>query len=162
MAKRKVVSNFVTIDPSSRSMGVAIWNTEQPAPVGTALFKGKHGEDWSESMLQIGKDLNALLKDGTYYKVFCEQPAYMAGSHQTAASGALVKLTHSAGVAAGICIAHGIYFEYVPINQWKGNLSKDVVNKRIRKILADESLCETFVDDEWDAVGIGLFVKGLF
>jgi hypothetical protein len=96
-------------------------------------------------------------------KVYCEMPPFIQTSAQ---SGAQAKLMHSCGVIAGLCIALGkkpCAFEYVNVNDWKGNLPKEVVMKRIVKIFNDHRLtCPPYAKDEWDAVGIGFYLKGLF
>ncbi len=158
---------IMTVDPSSRSMGVALWNARKwkifDLPIDTRLFKGSKCSSWEGSSRCIGESLAYLMNTHQIIKVFCEQPAYMQGSHQSAAGGALVKLTHSAGMVAGMCYLLGCGFEYVAINKWKGNLPKSVVNDRIREIILDRSGKQcVFQQDEWDAVGIGFYLKGVF
>lgn len=160
----------MTADPSSRSMGVALWSTKTwkiqgkyTLPVSTHLLQGSQCDDWDRSVRRIGEGISKIFNSHQITKVYCEQPAYMPGSHQTAGSGGLVKLTHSAGMIAGICYYLGIRFEYVPINQWKGNLPKKVVNDRIKAHYKEVHGKEVvFQQDEWDAVGIGLYLKGIF
>ncbi len=72
---------------------------------------------------------------------------------------------HSAGMIAGICACQDVEpaFEYVDVNNWKGNLKKDIVIKRITRTYNEAGLkFKPFTKDEWDAVGIGLYLKGFF
>jgi len=57
----------------------------------------------------------------------------------------------------------GISFLPIPVNQWKGQLPKKIVIKRIQKIIPRRNL-ETLQpkDDCWDAIGLGLHVRGVF
>jgi hypothetical protein len=80
-----------------------------------------------------------------------------AKGYAVAASGDLVKLSCLVGMIAGLCKAMGIIIYLVPVAKWKGQLTKEAVIYRIEKILGK---C-TYEKDEWDAVGIGLWAKGL-
>lgn len=158
----KPAKNYMTVDPSSRSVGVAIWREGELKPSGVYLLKPRK-KNWLDSAIQIGQEIQALIIACDVEKVYCEMPAYMAGSHTTAAGGALVKLTTSAGIVAGICVSQFIPFEYVEICKWKGNLPKEEVIRRICKLYKfKNSKAAPYKADEWDAIGIGLYVQGEF
>lgn len=94
-----------------------------------------------------------------------------AGGHMAAKKGDLGKLMRSVGRIEELCRRQSVrYFEH-PVPRWKGQLPKTVVNRRICRILEkvcrprdpkaclEELGCKTHA---WDAVGIGLFAKGVF
>ncbi len=93
--------------------------------------------------------------------VYCEFPAFFqsSGGQKTAKSGALVKLVFTVGATAETCRTLGIQFIPVPVNQWKGQLPKEVVEERVMKRLKGVPFAP-FDDHCIDSVGIGLYVKG--
>ena len=156
----------MTVDPSSRSMGVAVWSARRwktlDVPVSTYLLKGSPSDEWTVSAAQIGAQVASIMRDFNIIAVHCEFPPFIQTSAQ---SGAQAKLMHSAGMIAGLCAAQETppTFDYVDVNTWKGNLPKALVIKRVADIYHKANIeCPTFRNDEWDAVGIGLYLKGKF
>lgn len=94
--------------------------------------------------------------------VYCEMPILFEGEfgHAVVAKGDLQKLTALVGAFLGVCSIHGIRFKPILVNEWKGQMPKPVVNRRIRAILGVDT--KAYKRDEWDAVGVGLFAKGFF
>lgn len=98
--------------------------------------------------------------------VVCEWPQSFTsvGGRAAAGAGSIIKLAFGIGqlaLAADAC--GGAKFIPVPVAQWKGNLPKRIVIKRIKKRLTPARL--EYLEPEshsWDAIGIGLFCKGLF
>lgn len=91
---------------------------------------------------------------------YCEQMAVFSGSakgNACAASGALIQLAALTGMLDIVATMRKSSFEYVPIRDWKGNMSKGAVESRItRRIgMCPQSHCA-------DACGIGLFKKKFF
>ena len=79
-----------------------------------------------------------------------------------AARGDLVKLSIFVGMLcyrARLLVGPENVF-FVPVNQWKGQLSKELVELRIKKFYASRNFHAKFTSHEWDAVGIGLHVLG--
>lgn len=73
--------------------------------------------------------------------------------------GDLVKLVMVVGSIVGI-LSTGCYeIILIPVNRWKGQLPKDVVNKRVERFYGSNN-CKGFKTHAWDAVGIGLYYKG--
>lgn len=91
----------------------------------------------------------------------CELPTYFERKHVAASSDAVIKLAIQAGAFAGVTALHGARFDYAPVQRWKGQLSKELVQRRIRKKLGVLH-CVGFHRDVWDAVGIGLWRQGKF
>jgi hypothetical protein len=90
-----------------------------------------------------------------------EWPKFMeSGGGQTVArTDSLVKLVACAGRIVQVFRGLGVPVTLVPVADWKGQLPKEVVNKRIVKRLG-EAACEDFQTHAWDAVGVGLWAKG--
>lgn len=159
----------ITIDPSTHSTGVAFWRvdgfTSHPRPVkptATALLTSRE-KDWKVSTVDIVEQFRRLMMekrvDQKTCLVYCEQPAYQQGNHHTAATGGLVKMAHFCGVLSSVVLD----FRYVGINEWKGNLPKDLVTQRIQEYYGScPELWQSWKKDIWDAVGIGLFLFGEF
>ena len=155
---------LISIDPGTKKTGVALWPLEWCGglvkPLAVHLLKGK-GKDWQVSSESVRSQLAAVLQAYNTHqaKTVCEQPQYLASKMVTTTSGALVKMAHLCGLLASV--APG--FTYVGINEWKGNLPKDVVIKRIKRYYASEPLVYAdWKDDAWDAVGVGLYQNGEF
>jgi hypothetical protein len=94
--------------------------------------------------------------------VYFEEPVFFTdgGSTAVAASGSLVKLSMATGAMAQVAWGKGAEVKMAPVVQWKGQLPKKVVNKRICKLLKCSS--RAYTSHAWDAVGIGLWAKGFF
>lgn len=150
----------LTIDPSVRSCGWAFWDNDRLKASG--LVRSSHkDDDWQTGGQGIGAVLRAIGRRNKIDKVYCEFPAFHGGTKGavTASSGALVKLSWMVGFLDGLFTPEFIPFELVPVNKWKGQLPKEVINERIKKILP-ESVWKNFKKDTWDAVGLGLFIHG--
>lgn len=161
---------MISIDPSIHSCGVALWRVEdlkrpprRPAtPTSVHLLTAREVE-WQASAAKIAEQFAALLQskqvDPTKCLVYCEQPQYLPSKFHTTATGGLVKMAHLCGLLSGVCPKFG----YVEISRWKGNLSKDMVESRIKKYYEGKPLLwKQWKKDMWDAVGIGLYVQGEF
>ncbi len=96
--------------------------------------------------------------------VFYEQPQYFESANASARRGDLAKLCMAAGSMVALFEKNETGYpviEPVAIYNWKGQVSKQVTQNRIKKRLpkADEYCTSEHI---WDAVGIGLYVKGQF
>jgi hypothetical protein len=91
-----------------------------------------------------------------------------AGGHMAAKKGDLGKLLRSVGRIEELCRSRDVRYVEHSVPQWKGQMSKDLVNRRICRVL--DSVCFGRAFDRlvamgcrthaWDAVGIGLYAKG--
>lgn len=161
---------FVSLDPGQRT-GVAVWSNDQRRalvpPLTVDYWTATEG-DWALRCRALGFKLHGFLstnRNRGVSNVICELPAFFEGEkgHAAAAKGDVVKLSYLVGVYAGMCHAQGVGFTLVPVREWKGQLSKKIVAARIRKRIGDQALDDMeFHGDIWDAVGIGLYVKGHF
>lgn len=161
-----MAKHVITIDPGSESTGVAVWTDGIDHPSETFLltpesrqpdvFIRTHG-----LVVQLNQILNDLATRGRIDLVVCEFPEVFmsAGSVAAAQSGSLLKLAYVCGAYGTLTALNGIKFQPVPVREWKGNLSKNQVIRRIRRTLGN-AICASYKNDEWDAVGIGLWYRG--
>jgi Holliday junction resolvasome RuvABC endonuclease subunit len=97
---------------------------------------------------------------------YIEQPGFFpsAGGYRTAASGDLIKLTLSAGAVHGALAIVGVHnIRFVPPSEWKGQLPKRVVDKRLASHLKmKERLMKRHLptSHERDALAMVLSMRG--
>jgi len=171
MAKSKGVE-IVTIDPGTKTTGVAFWDRETwkdlVPPTDVFAIAASSANNWYTRMAGIIDALDGLFAERTVLRAYIELPTFMQ-SHkgQTAAkSGSLVKLSAMFGAVYMSC--HNIAAKVKPVRivDWKGQLPKNVTERRIRKRLGnlehEGGIGVSVPSDCWDAVGIGLWAKGHF
>lgn len=147
----------MSIDPGLSGSGYAIWEKDRLQKSGVVASRAK---GWREQGEQVAAELHSISRAHTVEKVFCEYPEYFqsAGGLVTARSGSLVKLAWFCGFLNALFATEFIPFEFVEVNLWKGQLKKDIVEQRVKRILRCKT--DTIVSHAIDAVGIGLFVHG--
>jgi len=180
----------ISIDPGTKTTGVALWNTltwgELCEPLETWEVSSNLN-DWFDRVVSIGDMLTEHVAYFKVQRVYIELPQHRedALGKKAARRNDIVKLAIAASWYGNVCTFSQpeARVEWVPIIQWKGNLSKEQTQKRIEKKLGklmyrihaerDDSTGrfidklsspETIQprDDVYDAVGIGLWAKGLF
>lgn len=164
-------SYVIAIDPSVSSCGIARWRFTTWARWEKALppeevhlwHPPSKAKAWHEKMNWMARALDIYIAEADLpiHSVGCELPMMVRGGGEVVAnSGALVKLSCCVGAFAGVCAMHDVEFVPVPVHDWKGQLPKTMVNRRIKKLLGAAN-CREFRADIWDAVGIGLYMKGV-
>lgn len=171
------MSSLLAIDPGLGSTGWAYWDKigyekiTPPDAFGliTPRDHGENSDGWWGRANNRSDDLFSCIRtvvkgDVDLLKVFCEMPRFFsgnAGGHAAAETGSIMKLAYLVGSYARSFRMAGASFTIVPVMEWKGQLPKEVVNKRIVQLLGEKA-CTNFRRDAWDAIGIGLHVKGVF
>lgn len=156
-------------------MGYAIWDYDsrvwkrREPPVSFGVIKSTKQERWVFRVQETMTSFTAMLEEfinhtGPVRYAAVEWPQFFdsAAGHRTARHGDLTKLTYTVGYLT--CVMHILRVmtvELVPVNDWKGQLPKSLVTKRIKNILGEE-VCKGIDTHAWDAVGIGLYCKGHF
>lgn len=158
----------LSIDPGVTGTGVALWSIRDwkrlcgPMECFNVYPSGDKPtqRNWYTRGWDVIEKVKASVPLGRVRWVYLEFPAYFqsAGGRVTARSGDLVKLSTFVGMLTGQ-LGRRVYL--VPVNDWKGDLSKSVVELRIRQLLGPE-VCKGWTQHTWDAVGIGLYMKGHF
>jgi hypothetical protein len=157
----------LSIDPG-QEMALALWPHRMPKlrpPISILMITPRKGSSWAGRVDSVmGAFVESLALYMKMYRIkraFCEWPGYFddQAGQLTASTGALVKLTYAVGRTAQALRERGI--EFVPINvaDWKGQTSKEIVERRIRRRLGDAA-CAEFEKHMWDAVGLGMVAKG--
>ncbi len=152
---------MLSVDPGIHT-GYALWYKQKLEKVGTLNFKGILWEDKAYSVLkQFDFLLRTTATDVT--EVVIEFPGYMhgTGGHMVATSGDLVKLAVMTGMLMSCAKLYGARVVAVPVNQWKGQLPKDVCKARVLRKMPGMGM-EKLSDHAWDAIGIGLWKLGRF
>lgn len=170
--RNKNASRYLALDPGV-DFGWAIFEVGSPIPIQFGVFNSKRSKKWLERVSDSAGELEAILRCNRGIRsVYCEWPQFFdnSGGRAVAIKGDLTKLAVAVGCFMEVCRAQFVDFKPVPINQWKGQLPKDVTNRRIQATLEarDSTIFEEggglfgLRSHAWDAVGIGLWVGGYF
>lgn len=159
-------------------MGVAAWRIAGvklgKVPERVKVIRPTASPKWLKRGLNSGRMLVRFIREleqegWDVKKIYCEEPAFMgtAGGRTSARSGALVKLSIQVGRVAQIADEWGASFHLVAVQDWKGNMSKAKTVERIQRVMGpawkqvlSNPNKKSEPDHDWDAVGIGLHVKG--
>lgn len=164
---------LLAIDPAIGSLGWAYWAGRRLdtdcAPLLTGLVRCKdQGEWWQRAHYQTEKLIGELQLAGidlhNVKHVICEMPIFFSGTGGGVAAvetGSLQKLCVHIGTLAQAFQQRGIEFELVTVREWKGQLPKEVVIQRLKKMIP-RPYWRQYEADIWDAIGIGLWKKGVF
>jgi len=165
LKQRAVTNNFLTVDPGSREnggTGIAYFSKTQVKPVLTKQLTGK-GKDWSSRADNVLFQYRTFLEHNTslyvLYDIYIERPQYFNTfkGQVTAESDSLFKLIYLYGRIWEATLHTKNNPIFVKIAHWKGQLNKSQVSNRVEKICGKK-----YSGDVCDAVGIGLYLKGLF
>lgn len=150
-------AEFMTIDPGGTGSGWALWSKGWKLLSNGVVIPPGTGEDkWEERAYYTVSSLSRVAKCAGCSLGFVEYPAFFqANGGGVASSGALVKLAWFVGLVCGKLPMH---VELVTVGEWKGQLPKAVVERRIREILPGVKA----KSHDWDAIGIGLYKAGRF
>lgn len=152
---------FLAVDPGIGGTGAALFTPGCKVPQ-TWVFNAKRTLPWWQRALSIAGDIDRLQREYRFSTCFCECPQFFASAsgEMVAGRGDLVKLSIAVGAVAGV-LRQSAKFYPIEVNVWKGQLTKENVNRRIARTLGAVNVGD-FVSHAWDAVGIGLFAKGKF
>lgn len=152
---------FMTVDPGLGGTGWAVFaeGTILPRAFGI-LNRPPPKLDWTDRAEWLAFCLEETIAEYPAPKVYIEYPAYFAsvGGEMVAKRGDLCKLTYLVGMLAGRgCLyANSIL---LPVNQWKGQLPKKVVENRVKKVLGNE-FNGKYPSHVYDSIGMGFYLKG--
>ncbi len=169
------LGNFISIDPGLGGTGYAIWSRERANVLETPIVSSSI-EAPSEGPIEMRMNwlcvaLRKVCSDHKVVEVVIEQPQFMEGGKGLVAArdGDLVKLSILTGALIGqmwrwengndVAASYGTHL--VPVNQWKGNMSKELTDARVKQRLP-KWRNGSGTSHESDAVGIGLYAKGMF
>ncbi len=153
---------LLAIDPGVES-GWACWDggqtfiAEPPDSWGEIIIPGEL--DFYTRAAAVIQQLQVLIVQLKPTVAAIEWPSYMGseGGMKSLTSGALVKLAYMVGRTHELLSHYHVPTTFVPVNDWKGNAKKNVIERRIRERLPGCAI----KGHAWDAVGIGLYVRGV-
>lgn len=171
---------FLTVDPGITGTGLVLWRDDDIQPVSSFLIRipSKFGE-WHERAHYTSENFDTIL-DGLvieypelssisgsrpvaapHNKVYVEYPRLFgtASGVASAERGDVFKLVFLVGIIAGKVWKLGFEFVPLPVNDWKGNLSKEIIANRCSRALGRPT--SDFPNHVTDAVGMGLYIKGV-
>lgn len=156
---------FITWDPGFGGTGFALFSRTKRGPLKTGVIRPPGaGMDLEYRATYLYKRVSKVIQSLNPDRCVVEWPAYFHGSaagQAAAGSGDLMKLTLAASVVFCASANLRIPCDLLPVNDWKGQLSKKVVIYRVKGYLGEDK-CTQFKDHVWDAVGMGLSIKGTF
>jgi len=158
------------IDPGLSGTGYAIWTWEagggrMTPPLTCGVLTAPSKKSWDDRVQWYFIELCELYIHNKCWGTIVEWPNYrptMMGQ-MVAARGDLGKLFAISTVCLSVGWSNNGFGSPISVNKWKGQLSKEIVRKRIEKriglVAVDGSKIESHAVD---AVGIGLYWKGCF
>jgi Holliday junction resolvasome RuvABC endonuclease subunit len=155
----------VSIDAGLNGCGLSAWSLrewlESCPPIACRNIYARSGE-WYERAYELVAKVLEFLSEYAPETVFIEYPEFMPDSvkgYTAAAKGDLLKLTFLVGALAQALQAAGYRVVLVPVHVWKGQLSKKIVEARIKREIPEVVKLNP-KSHSWDSIGIGLYAKG--
>lgn len=160
------LKNVMFVDPGIMGTGVAFFPLVTPnapiphKPTQWTVFKSKQ-EPWDTKAIEITAQVAGFIAGAEVRHVVLEFPGLFGSSSKSfasASSGDLFKLTYLIG-CLGIISGQltGNKPILTPVAQWKGQLPKEVVIARIKRVWSD---LPEIPNHAADAVGMGLSAQG--
>jgi hypothetical protein len=165
------VTHFVlTVDPGVVTAGWALWTSERTLPgdllrAGSVVMTRDQKAalpEWARQAAHVAQSVAFALRTEweSVCCLYCETPSVFTGSARgLAAAEDVVRVSFACGMLAQRVMRNGGRFVAVPVRDWKGQLPKVVCHRRVKKILGQT--CAGLDQHSLDAVGIGLYLKGL-
>lgn len=166
----------ITVDPGVFTMGACLWKstdvmTDIPwgFPIDAMAFdlskQNRHPDEATQTMILLVNELDKWFKKGIA-TCYCEKLQIFTSARGMASAikGYVLQVEMFRGILASKCNEFKVPFVDVPVLQWKGQLSKDLTVKRIRKIF-DRNVPKCMSKEashDWDAAGIGFYLQGMF
>jgi hypothetical protein len=149
---------FLAIDPGV-NIGMALFWKEFDHPIWTNCIQARQNMGWElNSQLVLFAYANEIEKHKQVTQIYIEKPKFMESSlgMTSARNEGLFKLISVYG--AMLYISRQANYDVYEIDvNWKGNLDKKKLAERLKR-----KHNMIFSDHVADAVGIGLYLKGLF
>lgn len=158
-----VKSNVLFVDPGLGGTGWAFFDTfTKSPPIDWGVLRRPEG-DWTIRARDIARGFKSVVSDKIVYHVVIEMPSMWSGSaqsHASTVSGDLFKLAFLVGSIAQWFACHRADLQLTLISpqEWKGQLPKELVIKRIVKRFPN---LDMIANHEADAIGMGLACQGL-
>lgn len=144
--------NTLSIDPGIAGSGIAVWRAGEKFPFLNFPLRKKTRADYRNEFASI-----VSMYDIKF--VLIEKPGFQASEkgQMVLRKGDLVELCLFVGGMEMALLELGCFVELVEVSAWKGQLPKDVVNRRIQNVYPEVNA----KSHDWDAIGIGFWALGL-
>lgn len=162
----KPVGRFLCVDPGIIGTGWALFDASKGLhPLKTDVVRGKRfGILQQERILGISRNISAVVKTWWVDTMVVEEPGLFAASgvsYAAAVKGDLFALSFLVGALMQVADTNGCKFVLARPMDWKGQMDKLAVKKRIERAFRPFQKPVTYRDHEMDAVGMGLSLMGV-
>lgn len=170
------MKRLLAVDPGLNGTGWAMWdasvNKDRPVRTGVIMPPRnatlgvrmqvilEHLNVAAEERIRIPRTDDESIADAWYTHLVVEMPAFQSGATRSMGwqTGDLQKLTLLVGY---LVHDHWSRVTLITPAQWKGQLPKAVVQRRIEKRLGPKACDRLGIKTHaWDAVGIGMHIRG--
>mgnify|MGYP001557945809 CR=1 FL=1 len=164
-----MLKHLIAIDPGLHSTGWAIFapvGHQYPYPLNAGLVQLPRtyiDQDILVRANAVGEQVTELAQRHSCKTAVIEFPMHFGGSGGDAAAraGDTLKLAACVGAIAGNLHSKGIVVASVRVIDWKGQLPKDVVIRRLKRLIGEQACAKLNLEkDSWDACGIGMNHRG--
>lgn len=171
------IVRMLAVDPGLSGTGWALWTRPTTRrgfaapPDAVGVFTPSKALAWDAKVSAIAMKLDEALAESEFDPATCdgetlvvvEMPEWQGSVKRamTWTTGDMQKLTYLVGYLGGY---YAPLYRYLPVlvRDWKGQLPKDVVQRRIeRKLGLDVCQHLGIKTHAWDAVGVGLYMLGV-
>jgi len=146
---------LLSVDPGTKHTGWACFIGKN-YDCSDVVSVTNHKLSWLQRLDLMTVEVVSLCKKHNVDIVIIEEPQLFIGSLKGRAasnSGAVLKLTALVYSIRSLCKSRGLQVLLVPVQRWKGQVPKEVMQGRLEKQLG-----RVFTDNnESDAVGLGLW-----
>jgi Holliday junction resolvasome RuvABC endonuclease subunit len=155
---------MVTVDPGLDGTGWAVWSPNEVIPMASGSVSVSGMEAWEKRAYYTARGLAEAIDEFMFQSIVIEWPEHFTSAKGKAAAvrGDVHKIAYQCGVISAVIygMAH-VQANLLPVRDWKGQMPKSVVTRRIKKRLGSTA-CAKFgnTTHEWDAIGMGLHLKG--
>lgn len=162
---------LLAIDPGLQGTGLAFWSANKTRPSWVKVIRPNRPGlasvytwiDRARSLAeQIGAiELDMIIATGKEVRIVCE----LMEMHQSARAQMMWKTgdLQRTLVLIGMIARTDRSVELVKPSEWKGQLSKAIVERRLREKIGNKACDRLGIESHaWDAVGIGLWALGRF
>jgi hypothetical protein len=165
--KEIMIRTLISVDPGLTGTGVVYWTSGVPIKVKVLISPRKEPDEFEGDMTiyRSGWIAQHIREDSPFVvgpatTLVIEMPEFQAGATRIMGwkTGDLQKLTLLVGVISGRLHRMVRDVRLVFPSQWKGQLPKDVVERRLTEHFGVPKVRALGVKTHaWDALGIGLF-----
>lgn len=174
------MAKILTVDPGVYTMGVCLWDEDRwysdhiALPERVVNYEMKDNlrkvTDPMDVMSMSVQSLRSWFEDEQVSLCYVEKPQIWTSARGMAGAikGHVLQLEMFRGMLFSMCKEFDAEFKNVNILMWKGQMSKLMVVNRLKGIIISHnvkwSIQEhmTKLGNDWDALGMGLYLQGYF